>query len=141
MRGTSLRVRLFRPTDLPAVMAIERASFRRDAYPRGLFMEYHARGALFLVASAGDGIAGYALAQRRGTRAELVSIAVKPGCRRGGAGKLLLHTTLRRLHVAGASRISLMVKTTNQEAQRFYESFGFRRVRRVHAYYEDGHDG
>lgn len=136
-----VRIRPFRPADFDAVMAIERASFRRDAYPRGLFQDYYRQGALFLVAETGQAPSGYALAWTAGRRAELVSIAVRPSARRSGAGKALLASVLRRLRRAGADRINLMVKVSNRAAIRFYESFGFRRLRRVRAYYEDGADG
>ena len=135
------RLRRFRPSDLDAVMAVERASFRRDAYPRDLFLEYAAAGALFLVAEVPGGIAGYALACLRGERAELVSIAVHPSHRRSGAGKALLASVIRRLRRAGARRLTLTVKVTNRNAIRFYAGFGFRRLRRAPRYYEDGRDG
>ncbi len=135
------RIRPCRLADLPAVMRIERASFRRDAYPRELFLEYHERGALFLVAVARGEISGYALAVLQGARAELISIAVAPAYRRTGAGKSLMQSLLRRLRRAGAVRLNLIVKVTNHGAQRFYDWLGFQRVRRVPAYYEDGRDG
>jgi [ribosomal protein S18]-alanine N-acetyltransferase len=142
MTSEPVRVRRFRPADLGAVMAIERASFRRDAYPRDLFHDYYMRGAMFLVAESGRVICGYALAARTaGRRAELVSIAVRPSARRLGAGKALLASVLRRLRRAGVDRISLMAKVSNHAAIRFYESFGFGRLRCVRAYYEDGADG
>jgi ribosomal-protein-alanine N-acetyltransferase len=33
------------------------------------------------------------------------------------------------------------VKVTNDRARAFYESYGFRKLRRVPGYYEDGADG
>jgi len=141
MIHTNFRIRPFRLSDLAPVLTVERASFTRDAYPGELFLEYHEKGALFLVAEQGGPIAGYSLAVVSGERGELVSIAVLPGFRHAGVGRMLLASTLRRLRRRGARRTRLMVKTTNLAAQRFYESFGFRLVRRVRAYYEDGRDG
>jgi ribosomal-protein-alanine N-acetyltransferase len=34
-----------------------------------------------------------------------------------------------------------MVRVTNREARAFYEKYGFRKVRTVRGYYEDGGDG
>jgi len=141
MASGGFRIRPFRPADLPEVLAVERSSFRGDAYPGSLFLDYFRRGALFLIAEAGGAVAGYSLARTGAGRGELVSIAVAPPHRRAGAGRALLEATLRRLRRRGARRVSLMVKTTNAAAQRFYEPFGFRRVRRVRGYYEDGSDG
>jgi len=54
---------------------------------------------------------------------------------------LLLESVLRRLGRRGVQRISLMVRPANRAALRLYAEAGFRRVRRVAAYYEDGRDG
>jgi ribosomal protein S18 acetylase RimI-like enzyme len=34
-----------------------------------------------------------------------------------------------------------MVKLTNERARAFYERYGFKKIRIVRAYYEDGQDG
>jgi [ribosomal protein S18]-alanine N-acetyltransferase len=137
-----IRLRRFRPADLNAVMAIERASFGRWAYSPELMMEYFRRSPdLFLVACAGPEFAGYSIARRRASSTELVSIAVTPARRKTGIGKRLLDATVRRLRRAGESRLDLMVKESNRAARRFYEQYGFRRVRTVRRYYEDGRDG
>ena len=139
-------VRLFRTADLERILEIERASFGADAYDRKLFAELsHNCGELFLVAARGGRVCGYIVTCRRGRRApdaaELVSLAVDPPYRGQGAATALLKNTLRRLRLRKVSRLSLMVKVTNETARRFYERYGFRRVRRVPAYYEDGSDG
>jgi ribosomal-protein-alanine N-acetyltransferase len=147
-------VRRVRLADLDRIMEIERASFGRDAYDRNLFAEYtHKCGELFLVAERSRKICGYALTclsarkyapTSQGIsrqRAELISVAVDPAARRTGAAKALMDSTLRRLRLRGVWRFSLTVKVTNQKARAFYEAYGFRKVRIVRAYYEDGQDG
>ena len=52
-----------------------------------------------------------------------------------------MNSTLRRLRLRGIRRLTLMVKVTNQEARAFYEKYGFRKLRIVRQYYEDGADG
>ena len=73
--------------------------------------------------------------------AEIVSLAVHPDYRRRGLAAALLRRTLRALRDAGARRAELMVRTGNQAGARLYRTFGFRRVRTVRRYYEDGGDG
>lgn len=141
MRVDRPRLRRFRPSDLEAILAVEHASFRRDAYPGGLFLHYWQLGAIFLVALDGGTITGYAVATVNVRRAELVSIAVAPDARGTGTGGALLASIIRRCRRARVPRLSLTVKVTNRRAQKFYTAFGFRRVRRVPAYYEDGRDG
>ena len=139
----AVSLRRFRPSDLDAVMELERSSFGAEAYPAELFAGYCRRcPELFLVATASGRIAGYSIAciRARGG-AELVSIAVSPGLRRGGVGQALLRGTLRRLRLRQVPSLRLMVKTCNRSALRFYAAFGFRRMRVVRDYYEDGADG
>jgi len=141
MPAERIRIRRFRPADLDAVMLVERGSFGGDAYPPDLFLDYSGRGALFLVAPLTGQVAAYVLVWVSPKGAELVSIAVHPSARRSGLAKALLTSVLRRLRRAGVTRLSLMVRTRNRAALRFYESFGFRRIRLVRGYYERGGDG
>jgi [ribosomal protein S18]-alanine N-acetyltransferase len=139
-------VRLVRQRDLDPILEIEAASFGADAYDRNLFAEYARKcGDLFLVAELGTKAGAYSItaisAGRFGSRAELVSMAVAPVLRRQGAASALMDSTVRRLRRRGISRLGLMVKVTNLRARRFYEKYGFRKLRRVAGYYEDGADG
>jgi [ribosomal protein S18]-alanine N-acetyltransferase len=135
-------VRRARPADLPRILAIERAGFREWAWDRKLFAEYtRVCGDLFLVTKVGSKVVGYCIGRVvRGT-ASLESIAVAPSVRGKGAADVLLRSLLRRFRSRGATRVSLMVKESNLRARAFYERYGFRRVRRVAKYYEDGEPG
>ena len=139
-------VRRVRQRDLARILQIEAASFGADAYDRNLFAEYARHcGSLFLVAERGTKICAYSIAAispgRLGGRAELVSVAVDPAARGKGAASALMDSTLRRLRRRQIARFALMVKVTNQPALEFYKKYGFRKLRRVRAYYEDGADG
>ena len=139
-------IRRFRAADMERILEIERASFGAAAYDRKLFAElFHTCGDLFLVAAAGRNICGYMVTCIRGRRAErgaeLVSVAVDPAWRGRGAASSLIGSTLRRLRLREAVRFSLMVRATNEAARQLYEKHGFRRVRKVARYYEDGEDG
>jgi [ribosomal protein S18]-alanine N-acetyltransferase len=130
--------------DLDRILEIEAASFGKEAYDRKLFAEYlHKCGELFLGAWKGRKLCGYMLTLKggEGKRAELISIAVDPAFRCKGVASALMTSTLRRLRWRGIDRFGLMVKLTNREARRFYEKYGFTKVRRVPKYYEDGKDG
>ena len=71
----------------------------------------------------------------------MVSIAVLPDHRKRGVASALMDSTLRRLRRRQVGQLTLMVKVSNTAALRFYERYGFRRIRRVRRYYEDGADG
>ena len=140
-----ISVRTFAMQDLQRIMEIEAASFGPDAYDRNLFAElFHKCGDLFLVAGSGRNIWGYMVTCTRGREgvrvAELISIAVDPKRQGNGVASTMMRNTLRRLQRSGVERFSLMVKVSNDGARRFYEKFGFQKVRKVTAYYEDGTD-
>jgi ribosomal-protein-alanine N-acetyltransferase len=142
VKSRSHTVRRVRLADLGRILEIERASFGDEAYDRNLFAEFFRRcGELFLVAERGRQVWGYMVTCIRGEQAELVSVAVDPAARRGGAASALMESTLRRLRRRGTARIGLVVKATNHEARAFYERYGFARVRKAPRYYEDGADG
>lgn len=137
-----LTVRPFRPSDLDRTLQMEHASFGNDAYDRNLFAEFfHKCGDLFLVCERSSGVCGYIVTCIRGDRAELISIAVDPAARGKGAGSALLAGTLRRLKRRLVRRFGLIVRLSNDPARAFYEKFGFRKLRTVRGYYEDGEDG
>jgi [ribosomal protein S18]-alanine N-acetyltransferase len=140
--ATPPEIRRFRWSDIDRIAAIESASFGRDAYDRNLFAElFHKCGDLFLAAEWGGVVRGYCVTCIRGERAEIVSIAVEPRFRGHGIATALMDSTLRRLRRRPATRIGLMVKVGNRPARRFYEKYGFEKVRLVRKYYENGSDG
>jgi [ribosomal protein S18]-alanine N-acetyltransferase len=134
----SVEVRPFERRDLERVLAIERASFAKDAWTAELFLEYwRACPELFLIARDRHRIAGYSITRTTWRGAELESIAVDPLYRGRGVAQALLHATISRL---GGGSMRLMVSTANEPALRFYERFGFTRVRKVARYYGAGRD-
>jgi ribosomal-protein-alanine N-acetyltransferase len=137
-----LSVRRARASDLPRILAIERASFGRDAYDRNLFAEYLLKcGDLFLVAIWGDKVIAYAISCIHPASSELVSIAVAPRHRNRGAASALMDSILRRLRRRRIPKLTLMVRVTNSPALAFYGKYGFQKIRRVRRYYEDSSDG
>lgn len=141
-----IRIRPAVPADLERIVHIENASFGPEAYDRELFKDYLERcGKLFLVFQRDRRVLAYAITCIRGNAlkpgAELVSLAVDPVARRTGAASALLENTLRRLRRRGATRLHLVMRVTNTPAQALYQKFGFRRLRVIRGYYEDGGDG
>jgi [ribosomal protein S18]-alanine N-acetyltransferase len=123
-------------------LRIERASFGAEAWPRKYFLElYRDCRDFFIVAKVGARIAGYAVSCAEKRDAEIASLAVHPDYRRRGVADALMRHTLRALGATGVRRVELMVRTGNTAAAKLYRSLGFRRVRMVRRYYEDGGDG
>jgi [ribosomal protein S18]-alanine N-acetyltransferase len=146
MDSWRLSIRRFTPRDMDGVLAVEAASFQRDAYARELFQDlYYSCGPLFLVAHRRGTIAGYAVSCLRENAAsrgaEIVSLAVLPQERRRGVARGLLMRTLRLLRQSKVHYAVLTVRSDNTAAQSLYRAFGFQRIRRIPHYYEDGSEG
>jgi ribosomal-protein-alanine N-acetyltransferase len=65
---------------------------------------------------------------------------VDPSDRLRGLGRAMLDQSLSKLRSLGLRSWWLMVETTNDPAIQFYESYGFRRMRRTKRYYGAGRD-
>ena len=138
-------IRRFRLSDMDSLLQIEHASFRKDAYDRNLFAEFYQKcGELFLVAEVGGTVGAYMVTCTRSRlgscTAQLVSVAVAPQARRSGVASALMDATLRRLRRLRVRRFTLAVKVTNRKALAFYRKYGFRQLRIIPVYYEDGRD-
>lgn len=138
----TIRIVPFHLRQLDRILRIERSSFGAEAWPRRYFLELYGEcGAFFVVAKVSGRIAGYAVACTEKRNAEIASLAVYPDYRRQGIARRLMHYTLGKLRRAGIRRVELMVRTGNTAGAELYRSLGFRRVRHVPEYYEDGGDG
>ena len=137
-----ITVRRATTADLRSIVAVERASFRADAWPREVFVALmNECPRLFLVATLAGRIAGYSSAVADAVRAELVSIAVHPHCRQRGVARALLTRTIALVRAEGVHQFWLTVRPANTDAIRLYAGLGFKHVRRVRDYYRRGQDG
>ena len=135
------RVRKFVLRDMDRIIAIEQASFGKDAWDRDLFRDYYRNWPdLFLVATVGRRIAGYIITCAGLRNAELASIAVDPRQRRHGVGKAMLDHTRAQLQSQRVKTWWLMVEVDNQAAIDFYRKYGFKRTKLVKRYYGAGRD-
>jgi ribosomal-protein-alanine N-acetyltransferase len=133
------RFRDLDPGDLYEVMAIEMASFPSPWSPK-LFEEEIGRtfsDAVVAVEEPGGEVAGYTICWTVGEESHLLNIAVRPDARGRGIGRALLKECLRRTARAGARRIFLEVRPSNQQAIRIYRREGFRFVGIREGYYTD----
>jgi amino-acid N-acetyltransferase len=105
--------------DYPAVMALlEAAGLPTAGVPRTL--------GEFLVADAGDGLAGAIGLERYGSGALLRSAVVRPDDRGTGIGAALVRAVLDRARDAGLREVYLLTTT----AERWFPRFGFTRIER-----------
>ena len=134
----SLRIRAMSVADLPAVHAIEHASFSTpwpdDAYRSEIETN---RLATYLVATLRDEVVVVAGIWLMVDEAHITTFAVDPAKRRRGIGERLLLTLLDVALERGAREATLEVRLSNVAARRLYEKFGFRPVGLRPRYYSD----
>ena len=113
--------------DLPAVVAIENASFE---YPwtKGDFLNaLRQRNVIGMVAEHQDMVIGYMVYELFPERIQLLSIAVHPDFRRQSVGAAMLSKLAHKLRDRRSS-IMTEVRETNLDAQFFFRDCGFRAI-------------
>jgi [ribosomal protein S18]-alanine N-acetyltransferase len=127
--------------DLPAVHAIEEASFQTPWPPHAYRSELESnRLAHYLVARMGDTLVAYGGMWLMVDEAHITTFAVHPAWRRRGIGERLLLAFLDFAVDQRAREATLEVRLSNLAARRLYEKYGFRPVGLRPRYYSDNHE-
>jgi ribosomal-protein-alanine N-acetyltransferase len=120
------RVRMASDTDIPAVVAVERAAFTPHWWHSEATMRRRsATSSYFVVAEKAGEVVGYAEGVLHLPAAHLNRIAVHPAHGDQGIGTVLLHDALRAFWRSGAQQVTLNTQTDNRRSQRLYRRFGF----------------
>jgi ribosomal-protein-alanine N-acetyltransferase len=132
------RIEAMRIEDLPAVQAIEQASFTTPWPPHAYRSELETnRLARYLVVRAGDEIVGYGGIWLMVDEAHITTFAIHPAWRRRRLGERLLLALLDVAQERHAREATLEVRLSNLGARRLYEKYGFRPVGLRPNYYSD----
>jgi N6-L-threonylcarbamoyladenine synthase len=132
-------IREMRAADLPAVVAIEQASFALpwSAAMIGDELEQEAAHSRVAVgAHAGEGVAGFLLGRRYPDVWHVMDLAVAPAMRRRGIARALVAEFLAAACSAGRG-VVLEVREGNEEAVALYGSLGFATAGVRRRYYPD----
>jgi ribosomal-protein-alanine N-acetyltransferase len=135
---TEARLTLATPAHAPALAALHALAFApaerwsADAFATqlglpGVFGLIHAEAGLVLARVAAD-------------EAEILTLGVVPGARRGGVATVLLAAAEARAAEAGARTIYLEVASTNTAARALYAAAGYAQAGLRRQYYADGSD-
>lgn len=120
--------------DVPAILAIERASFS-DPWTRQDFVDCLNSGVPFLASESDGRLVGYVVAHYGADEGEILNLGVRETDRGHGAGRALVTATLDVLRQRGVTSVYLEVRESNAVAQHLYERLGFARVGRRRHYY------
>lgn len=133
-------VRRAERADLLAVYRIEKAVFEQP-WPYSAF-EGFLEEPNFLVASVEESVVGYVVADVTlnvgRDLGHIKDLAVSPEAQGNGIGRTLLQRAVLGLTVAGASRIKLEVRRSNERAISLYRAAGFEATQLLPRYYDDG---
>lgn len=120
------RLRPTDSTDLPALVALERAAFSDPWTAEQLAEAIADEVAVALVLEEGPGeVIGSVLARVIADEAEVLTIAVAPSHRRRGLGRQLLDAAVAAATARGATTVWLEVRASNRAARAMYASAGF----------------
>ena len=121
--------------DLDSLVAIDAASPR--PWSRAAFeQELRSEGPLFVLRRSGQAV-GFAVARRLGPEMDVVNLAVHPGQRRVGLGRMLLRALLDHAASSGVETVFLEVRESNLGAAHLYGHFGFQVTQRRPDFYRD----
>lgn len=124
---SSLQIRAFAPADEDAVVALwQECELLGWADPRKeIARKRRVNPEWFLVGESGGRIVATCMAGYEGHRGWINLLAVAPGQRRQGYGRVILAEAERLLRAAGCPKINLQVRATNRQVIAFYERLGF----------------
>ena len=125
--------------DLDGVLDVDVLSFTRP-WTRVMYeSEFLNRDTsrMFVLRTASRPVAGYCAAWFILDEIHINNIAVRPELRGQGLGSALLTHVLEEGRAVGASRATLEVRRSNDDARRLYERFGFRVAGVRRDYYTD----
>jgi len=125
------------PGTLPAVAALEAASFSTPWSEASIRGELENPWAIWLTALEGDALAGYLGVQYGPDGGDVLTVATDPAFRGRGVGKALLREMCARLREKELRWLTLEVRPSNAAALGLYESLGFRQVGRRPRYYRN----
>jgi len=133
-----MRVVRFRPmtlSDIPGVMAVERASYPFP-WSDGIFRDCIRVGYFCRVVELRGQICGYGIMSYGAGEAHILNICIHSDLRDQGVGRKLLELLLDRAREAGMQDVFLEVRPSNPIAIRLYESMGFERIGTRKGYYQ-----
>lgn len=138
-----MKLRQMTEADLPAVMALERATFPLDAWSEGMMrgeLADQPRTRHYVVAVDDGLIVGYAGLAVAADQADVQTIAVLTERQGEGIGGAMLTELLDEARRRAAQEIFLEVRADNPRARSVYERFGFEEIGVRRRYYDDGTD-
>lgn len=123
--------------DLDEVAQIEVESFQYPWSRDDIVRHLRQRNAIGLVAEHDSQVVGFVIYELHSRKLVLVNLAVSWLFRRRGVGTAMINKLAGKLSPARRSRIEVMVRECNLDAQLFLQATGFRATRVIKEPYEE----
>jgi ribosomal-protein-alanine N-acetyltransferase len=136
-----MRIRDFRPSDLPTLSRIDQVCFPPGiAYSPEVLAGFIGHGfSQTWVAEDKSSIVGFLVASREPERVgHIITIDILQGARRRGLGTRLMNVAEEWARKGRLQLIYLETADDNVAAHSFYESLGYHKVEKVEEYYSNG---
>ena len=124
---TRVRYEAMRESDIAAVLDIEERIYEFP-WTRGNFLDSLRAGYDCWLCCDGPQLLGYAVLMDAAGEIHLLNLSVARGEQGRGHGTRMLQFLMAEARAAGASRMILEVRPSNDGAQRLYGRFGFQRI-------------
>ena len=111
--------------DCPHVAELEKMIFSQPWSEQGFRDALNMERNIFLVAEEDGIIYGYIGMYQSLDEGEITNVAVAPGKRNAGTGRLLMQAAMEQAKQQGITRIVLEVRVSNASAIHLYEKCGF----------------
>ncbi len=129
------KITAMEPEHISQVAELEKELFSAPWDENSLRSELENPLSLWLVALAGDRVAGYVGSQTVLGESDMMNLAVRPEFRRQGLGRQLVNTLIYELEPDSHCML-LEVRQSNEGAIALYQALGFRQVGRRPNYYK-----
>ena len=123
--GEDIIIEDMKPSDLPAIVEIEKVSFTTPWSEISFFNELKKPRSFLKVAKKGGEIVGYICAGWISDEGHVLDVAIHPGYRRHGIATTLVSLAIGRLKEEGCRFVFLEVRESNGPAKEMYGKFGF----------------
>ena len=130
-----VRFRAMTPGDVPAVAAVERASYHFP-WSEGIFRDCLRVGYLCRVAELDAAVVAYGVVAMGAGEAHILNLCVRADLRGRSVGRQMLALLLERSRQAGMEAVFLEVRPSNLHAIALYQSVGFVQVGLRRGYYQ-----
>lgn len=137
-KGDTLQFRSLKVEDIPALVEIERLSFKTPWSDEAFYHELkHNAFAHYIVAVQRERVIAYCGMWLIVDEAHITNIAVHPQFRGAKVGEQLLASVMAYAQLNGADKMTLEVRPSNEAALNLYKKFGFVHTGTRPEYYPD----